>query len=204
MIILRNHATWHRPYYISTNNKCYVVDRIYIYNKDGIVCSEHCCFRDKNGEDIEQITLDIDEVLSRRKEKFDGKVFVINIKNRYSTIKECDLYIPMDILNIHHTKYKKMYNNGWIVEEFDGEQNIHINKFHTNIESTKNAILFACEELSKQITMYYISNKTEETIDKAHQLLDLLNDYALEKQRIADASIEELLEEFGQKENKEE
>ena len=124
---LTRSASWHRPYYLTANNKVYKVNTIKFFkDNEIIVASNSGWLENKNYMDITEVILPVEEVKVRRKVKFDGEVFIISLgKEKYGDETIADVYIPADMLGIHFVGHKIMYNSQ-LRAVFEGEQGIYL------------------------------------------------------------------------------
>ena len=99
---------FYRPYAIVVNNRGYYVENICFYNESGVVVSTKGWLENNNGGDIKEIELPIEEIKLRRKENFDGKVFAMTNKNKYTNETRMKLYIPCNMLDIHFVEKRYM------------------------------------------------------------------------------------------------
>ena len=105
MLVVRK-ANWYRPYYVIASGREYKVEKIHFYKDNKILVTNDngwLIFMDEYNvqRDIEYIELPIEEIKTKRKEKFDGSVFVISQgKESYSEDLLCELYIPSDMFDI--------------------------------------------------------------------------------------------------------
>jgi len=102
----------YRPYLININNIERYVDKIYVYDKEGIILKiEQGWLEDKRGKDITNLELNTDkEIILRRKEKFDGEIYIMNTVSPYKAEKRCILYIPNDLVQFKKVKRYLNFN----------------------------------------------------------------------------------------------
>ena len=128
-------SSWYRPYYLTANNREYKVNRIHFYKDDKILVSSNSAWLERStGADIDGIFLDVEEIKVKRKEKFDGTVFIISRgKEAYGTEIEADLYIPAELLNIHFTENKIEYKTQ-IRAIYKGDNDIYISHYIKSLD----------------------------------------------------------------------
>ena len=131
-------SSFYRPYYVLVNYKWYKVNKINFYEKDSILVSSNSGWlENSNGGDITELELPVDEIKLKRKENFDGSVFVISRgKESYGNDVLADLYIPAEMLNIHFVKHEIAYKTQ-VRAIYQGEQDIYISKYVENIKIKK-------------------------------------------------------------------
>ena len=109
MLITRK-AAWYRPYYIVASGREYRLEKIHFYKDGKILVSTNSGWLENQNGDIESIELPIDEIKAKRKEDFNGKVFVISKgKEPYGDELLAELYIPSDMLNVQFVENKIEY-----------------------------------------------------------------------------------------------
>lgn len=103
---------FYRPYVTHINNVERYVDKIYIYNNEGIILKiNQGWLEDKQGKDIINLELNTDKkIILRRKEKFDGEIYIINTDSQYKGEKRCILYIPNDLVQFKKVKRYLNFN----------------------------------------------------------------------------------------------
>ena len=149
MITLKRNASWHRPYYGIVNNKEYKGDKLLIYQDGKILVVTGSWFENERGRDIEEVSLPVDKIILRRKEKFDGNVFAMTHKESYGNETLIDVYIPADMLNIHFTEYKIIHRQ--LKAIYKGEQDICIQFSMKCLDTHKWSIEQNYEDIYKQV-----------------------------------------------------
>ena len=105
----------YRPYITNVNGVERYIDKIYIYDKEGVILKiNQGWLEDKKGKDITNLELNTDKkIILRKKEKFDGEIYIINTNSPYKGQKRCILYIPNNLLGFK--KVKRYLNSSYIV-----------------------------------------------------------------------------------------
>lgn len=191
MIITRA-ASWYRPYYVMASGREYKVEKIHFY-KDGkiLVTTNSGWLENENGRDIESLELPIDEIKTKRKESFDGKVFVISKGKDYSNDLTAELYIPSDLLNIHFVENKIEYRNQ-VRAIYKGTQGIYISSYVKSIDGELNAIRNEYEAIYKDSDGYNLGYHTEDILVKLDNLKALAARYIEEKKRVENLTIDDI------------
>lgn len=189
---------WYRPYYITASGRGYKVDRIHFYKDDKILVStggwlEKIKWEEHDiKEDIVSFELPIDEIITRRKEKFDGKVFAISKgKEDYGTDLIAELYIPAEMLDVHFEKNVIKYKTQ-VRAIYKGANDIYIEKYVKSIDGELREIETQYEEVYKVCTGYNLGYHTEDIIDNLDKLKALAGQYIEEKKRIESLIIEDI------------
>lgn len=187
-------TNWYRPYYLTANNKQYKVKKIHFYKDDKILVSSNSSWLEKStGADLNGIDLDIEEIKVKRKEKFDGTVFIISRgKEAYGTEIEAYLYIPAELLDIHFTENKIEYKTQ-IRAIYRGDNDIYISHYVKSLDDDLRKIRAEYDALIENCSGYRFTDKTENVIEDLEKLQILARQYLEEKQRIENLSIEEVL-----------
>ncbi len=96
---------FYRPYVTNVNDVLRYVDKIYIYNNEGVILQiNQGWLQNKQGKDITNLELNTDKkIILRRKEKFDGEIYIMITASTYKSEKRCILYIPNNL-----TQFKKV------------------------------------------------------------------------------------------------
>ena len=185
---------WHRPYYITANNKGYEVNTIKFYkDNEIIVASNSGWLENKNNIDITEVILPVEEVEVRRKVRFDGKVFIVSLgKKDRDNVTIADVYIPADMLGIHFVEHKIMYNSQ-VRAVFEGEQGIYITSYVKSLNEHLNAIRNEYEETYKRVsdTDLFI-HKSEDILTDIDRLKKLAEEFIVERRRIHDLTIDDI------------
>lgn len=191
MIITRA-ASFYRPYYVMASGREYQVDKIHFY-KDGkiLVSTNSGWLENENGRDIECLELPIDEIKTKRKESFDGKVFVISKGKDYSNDLICELYIPSDLLDIHFVENKIEYKTQ-VRAIYKGSQGIYISSYVKSIDKELNAIRNEYEAIYKDCDGYNLGYHTEDILIKLDSLKTLAEKYIEEKKRVGNLTIDDI------------
>ena len=191
MIITRA-TNWYRPYYVIASGREYQVDKIHFY-KDGkiLVSTMSGWLENENGRDIESLELPIDEIKTKRKESFDGKVFVISKGKDYSNDLTAELYIPSDLLDIHFVENKIEYKTQ-VRAIYKGSQGIYISSYVKSLNGELNAIRNEYEAIYKDCDGYNLGYHTEDIIEKLDNLKALAARYIEEKKRVENLTIDDI------------
>lgn len=192
MLISRTES-WYRPYYITASGRQYKVEKIHFYKDDNILVSTNSGWlENQNGRDIESLELPIDEIITRRKERFDGKVFVISKgKESYSNELLAELYIPAEMLEIHFVENKIEYQTQ-IRAIYKGLQDIYISAYVKSIDGELKDIRGQYEEIYKTCDGYNLDYHTENIIEKLDNLKALAEQYIRAKKRMENLTIDDI------------
>lgn len=197
MITLKREANWYRPYYAIVNDRQYRVDNLKIYQDGKILVKTGSWFENERGRDIEEISLPVDKIILRRKEKFDGNVFAMTHKESYGNETLINVYIPADMLNIHFAEYKIMYKQ--LKAIYKGDQDICIPSLVKCLDTHKWSIEQNYEDIYKQVDGFALRCNTEDNGENILSLLDrmkeLVTEWVTENKRINNLTVEEALQE---------
>lgn len=186
---------WHRPYYVVVNNKLYKVDKIKFYKDNAIMVESQSGWLERVDGDIKEIELPIDEIKLKRKETFDGKVFIISKGKEWcgnETI--ADVYIPADMLNIHFAKHEIKYQQ--LRKVYEGEQGIYISVYVKSLTVELEAIRNEYDEVYKQLDGYSMkANRADIVYDNIDKLKELAEKYKAEQKRVYELTIEDVVAE---------
>lgn len=196
MIITRKEK-WYRPYIVEVNGRDYKLDKIHFY-KDGkiTVSSNSGWLETEHSRDISELVIPTEEILLRRKEKFDGKVFIMSAKNCFGE-SVAQLYIPSDMLDIHFVEHRIEYGHQ-VRAIYKGEQGIHISHYVKQLNEHLNELRSEYEETYKRVSDTHLSINDFGTvladIEKLKQLAEAYNTerIRLKNLTIADINTEEL------------
>lgn len=193
MLITRG-ASWYRPYYIMASGREYRLEKIHFYKDDKILVSTNSGWLEKETYgDIESIELPIDEIKTRRKEKFDGTVFAISKgKEDYSTDLLAELYIPADMLDIHFVENVIKYKRA-VYSIYKGSNGIHIETYVKSFDGELQKLNKQYEEVYKGCDGYNLGYHTDEILERIDKLKALAEQYIEEKKRIKELTVEDVL-----------
>jgi hypothetical protein len=187
-------ANWYRPYGVVVNNKAYRVNRIKFYKDDKVlVSSKSSWLVTENGRDIAEIELPIEEIKLKRKEKFDGTVFIISLgKEQYGNETMADVYIPADMLNIHFVRYQIEYHRQ-VTAVYEGEQGIYISAYIKSLDEELYAIREEYEAVYKEVNDSKMAITGGNIIlAKIDELRKLAERYKIEQERIYNLTIDDI------------
>jgi hypothetical protein len=186
-------SSFYRPYYVLVNHKWYKVNKMNFYENDSILVSSNSSWlENRNGGDITELELPVDEIKLKRKEKFDGTVFIISQgKESYSNDVLADLYIPAEMLNIHFVKHEIAFKTQ-VRAIYQGEQDIYISQYVKSLDTELMAIRDEYEKLHKNISDYHLGYHTENILSDIDKLKELAEKYLAEKQRVENLTIDDI------------
>lgn len=185
---------WYRPYYVLVNSKWYKVDKIKFYKDNAIMVESQSGWLERVDGDIKEIELPIDEIKLKRKETFDGKVFIISKGKEWCGNETIvDLYIPADMLNIHFAKHEIKYQQLRAV--YEGEHNIYISVYVKSLTVELEAIRDEYEKVYKQLDGYSMrTNRADIIYDNIDKLKELAEKYKAEQKRVYELKVEDVVE----------
>ena len=191
-MIIRRASNFYRPYYVLVNNKQYQVKQIKFYKDNKVIVESQSGWLEKVDGDIKELELPINEIKLKRKETFDGKVFIMS-----RGIEWCggdtmaDLYIPADMLNVHFAKHEIKYQQ--LRKVYEGEQGICISVYVKSLTVELEAIRDEYDELYKQLDSYNMkTEKIELFYDKINKLKELAEKFKAEQKRVHDLKVEDI------------
>lgn len=187
-------AKWYRPYGVTVNNKFYKVDRIKFYQDDKVLVESNSGWLEtKNGRDVAEIDLPIEEIKLKRKEKFDGTVFIVSLgKEPYGSDTIADVYIPADMLNVHFVKHQ-IQRPHQVTAVYEGEQGIYISTYIKSLDSELYALREAYEAVYKEVSDSQMAIMGVNTIlPKIDKLRELAERYKTEQERINNLTIDDI------------
>lgn len=192
-MIISRAENWYRPYYITASGRGYKVEKIHFYKDDKILVSTNSGWLEKeSGADITSLELPIDEIKTRRKEKFDGNVFAISLgKESYTNDLLAELYIPAEMFDIHFVENKIKYKNQ-VRAIYKGANDIYIDKYVKSLDGELNNIRTQYEEIYKACDGYNLGYHTEDIIENLDKLKALAEQYIEEKKRVESLTIDDI------------
>ena len=196
MIIGRS-SSLYRSYMVEVNGNDYYVESIVMYDSNGIVCQTECGWFEKGiGDDITSIELSTDAIKLRRKEKFDGEVFVMLRKKPYDNKPVAILYIPADMLNVHFMKHTYETGTWHVYKVFEGNNGIIIRECIGSTGSNLRDIEDEIEENVKNVDRYHLTYHADDAISSCEKLVVLVNQYKAERERLMNLSVDDALAEY--------
>lgn len=192
-MLLTRKASWYRPYYAEASGREYKLEKIHFYKDDKILVSTYSGWLENEiGRDIESLELPIDEIKTKRKECFDGKVFIISKgKESYSNELLGELYIPADMLDIQFVENKIKYKTQ-IRAIYKGSQGIYIDAYIKSIDGELNAIRKQYEEVYKACDGYNLGYNTLDIIERLEVLKALAEEYIEAKKAMESLTIDDI------------
>lgn len=192
-MLLTRKSSWYRPYYAEASGREYKVEKIHFYKDDKILVSTNSGWlENENGRDIESLELPIDEIKTKRKECFDGKVFIISKgKESYSNDLLGELYIPADMLDIQFVENIIKYKTQ-IRAIYKGTNGIYIDTYIKSIDGELNAIRKQYEEIYSACDGYNLGYHTEDVIEKLEVLKALAEEYIEAKKAMESLTIDDI------------
>lgn len=191
MLITRK-SGWYRPYYVIASGREYKVERIHFYKDDKILVSTGGWLEKETHGDITSLELPIDEIKTKRKEKFDGSVFVISKgKEDYGNDLLAELYIPAEMLDIHFVENVIKYKNQ-VRAIYKGANDIYISTYVKSIDGEMQELNRQYEEIYKACDGYNLGYHTEDILEKLDMLKALAEQYIEEKKRVESLTIDDI------------
>ena len=177
----------------------YNIDKIHFYNENGIIISSKYGWLENDGQDLDNIILDIDNIPLKRKEDFSIKgAFIKSNGESYGGDLTADLYINADIVDLHFLEYKKEF--GYMIVEYYVGKDIGNNEFRIEnvvkiLDKNKRKYQQEIERVGKAIwdNINYLNKKDYEAYIR--DLVEYGKQYYEEIKKIEDYTIEDYLKE---------
>ena len=183
---------WYRPYYVSVNNKWYKINQIKFYKDNEIIVTSNSGWLETTRGDIKELELPIDEIKLKRKEKFDGTVFLISRGKEWcGNDIEADLYIPADMLNVHFVGYEIAFKTQ-VRAIFEGEQGVYISTYVKSLDSELHTIRDEYEKVLKEVDGYRLAHHTEDIMQNIDKLKELAEKYKVEQHKVNNLTIDDI------------
>ena len=198
MIVIGKDYNWYRPYIYDK----YTIKNIMFYNENGVIAQSNSGWLENNGKDLEQITINVDEIALKRKEDFTIKgAFIISQgKEPYGDNLGAYLYINADLFGVKFKEYKK---------EFDSIRKYYVGKDFENQEFqlTENVKWLRENWYKYQAIVQENAKKLENiyydtTIDEVAECIKNIKKYGKkmfdERRKMENYSVEDYMKEIGE------
>lgn len=189
MIKLERTYNWYRPYTVVASGKTYLLENIHFYDDNGIVVSSGGGWLQSiHGRDIKEIELDVDKVIRRNKEKFDGEVFGLTFRSYNET--RLVLYIPIDMLNIKYDCKRKMYGDK-VYECYRGDQGIYLTKYVESLDTKLRLVKNDYSALYDSIGLFEMERNPDKAIQSLHKMIETIEKFKEERKNIDNVVVED-------------
>ena len=192
MLELTRGNQFYRPYITNINNVTRYVDKIYIYNNKGIIIKiNQGWMENKEGRDITNLKLNTDKkIILRRKEKFDGEIYIMNTVSPYKAEKRCILYIPNDL--VQFKKVKRYLNFNYTVVDVWESDLLNVKYEVWRNEFKLNNKLYELEKQFKELKGDYNFKLNNNIDDYIKKIKELKKEYDTHIEWIKSLNIDEL------------
>lgn len=200
-VTIQTVSPWYRPMYLVASDKAYRVDKYIFFNpetKEIVLTYNSGFLQNKAGNDIKSIQLP--QAQLKRKTKVNLSVeeaFVISLgKEDYGTDFLCELYIPIQMLNIKFIKYIK--STDYLYAIWEGDQDIYIQEYKGNLGSHKHVLRSEYEEILNSISGYNLEYHLNTTLDNIQALYKKALEFNKEAERVKNLTIEDAVKKIIQ------
>lgn len=192
-MLMTRKISCYRPYYVEASGREYKVEKIHFYKDGKILISTNSGWLEKeSGADIESLEIPVDEIKAKRKENFDGKVFVISKgKEEYGNDLIAEIYIPAEMFDVQFVENKIQYKTQ-VRAIYKGTNDIYINAYVKSIDGELNAIRKQYEEIYKACDGYNLGYHTEDIMSKLEALKELAEQYIKAKEQMEKLTIDDI------------
>ena len=191
----------YRLMYLVASDKTYKVDKFIFFNpetEEVVLTYYNGWLQNKAGKDIKSIELP--QVHLKRKTKVNlsiNEAFVISLgKDVYGTDLICELYIPVDMLNIKFIKYVK--STDYLYAIWEGNQDIYIQEYKGNLGKHKHILCDEYEKILKEVDGYHLESHLTTTLDNIQALYKKALEFSKEAERVKNLTIDEAIAEIMQ------
>ena len=197
-VTIQTVSPWYRPMYCVASGKAYRVDKFVFFHpelKEVVLTYNDSWLEDIRGQDIKSIELPQTELKRKTKANLSlNEAFVISLgKEDYGTDYLCELYIPINMLNIKFVEYK--IQSSYLYAYWTGDQDILIKEYKGNTGQHKSLLRNEYEELLERISGYNLEYHTIDTLDNIQLLYQKALDFNREVERIKSLTIDEAIAE---------
>jgi hypothetical protein len=197
-VTIQTISSWYRPMHCVASGKAYRVDKFVFFHpelKEVVLTYNHSWLENTRGQDIKSIELPQTELKRKTKANLSlNEAFVISLgKEDYGTDYLCELYIPINMLNIKFVEYKMQ--GGYLYAYWTGDQDILIKEYKGNTGQHKSLLRNEYEELLEQISGYNLEYHTIDTLDNIQLLYQKALEFNKEAERVKNLTIDEAITE---------
>lgn len=192
-------SPWYRPMYLVASAKTYRVNKFVFFHpeleKIMLTCN-NSWLETKKATDIKSIELPQAELKRKTKVNLSiNEAFVISLgKEPYGPDLICELYIPIQMLNIKFIKYIK--STDYLYAIWEGDQDIYIQEYKGNLGTHKQVLRSEYEEILDSIGGYNLIYHFDTTLENICLLHKKALEFNKEAERIANLTVEEAIKEI--------
>ena len=192
-------SPWYRPMYLVASDKAYRVNSFKFFHTElekVILTCNNSWLENTKGADIKTIELPQSELKRKTKVNLSvNEAFVISLgKEDYGTDYLCEIYIPVNMLNIKFVEYK--IQGGYLYAYWTGDQDILIKEYKGNLGKHKQILRSEYEELLNSISGYNLEYHLNTTLDNIQILYRKALEFNKEAERVKNLTIEEAVKEI--------
>ena len=195
---IERRSEWYRPYYLTTKTHMYRVNSFIFFNPltEAIVLTvEHSYLQNSQGIDLQGFILFQKEIKRKQKVNLSNKeAFIITQgKESYGVDLLCDLYIPINMLNIKFEKHIKEHD--YVYSVYSGDQDIYIKHYEINLATTLMAIAQEFEDVKETLTSYNLRYHFEDynILSEIDKLKNIAEKFQEERKRIDNLKVEDVI-----------
>ena len=124
-----------------------------------------------------------------------NEAFVISLgKEDYGVDYLCEIYIPVNMLNIKFVEYK--IQGSYLYAYWTGDQDILIKEYKGNLGKHKSLLRSEYEEILDTISGYNLEYHLNTTLDNIQTLYRKALEFNKEAERVANLTVEEAVKEI--------
>lgn len=195
---IERRSEWYRPYYLSTNTHMYRVNSFVFFNPltEAIVLTVgHSYLQNSQGIDLQGFNLFQKEIKRKQKVTLSNKeAYIISQgKEEYGVDLLCDLYIPINMLNIKFEKHIK--ERDYIYSVYSGDQGIYIKHYEMNLATTLMVIVQEFNDVRETLTSYNLQYHFEDynILGEIDRLKNIAEKFQEERKRIDNLKVEDVI-----------
>lgn len=195
---IERRSEWCRPYYLSTNTHMYRVNSFVFFNPltEAIVLTVGQGYlQNSQGIDLQGFNLFQKEIKRKQKVTLSNKEAFIVSQGReaYGMDLLCDLYVPINMLNLKFEQYIKEHN--YVYSVYSGDQDIYIKHYEINLATTLMAIAQEFEDVRETLTSYNLRYHFEDynILSEIDRLKNIAEKFQEERKRIDNLKVEDVI-----------
>ena len=195
---IERRSEWYRPYYLSTNTHMYRVNSFVFFNPltEAIVLTVGQSYlQNSQGIDLQGFNLFQKEIKRKQKVTLSNKeAFIISQgRETYGMDLLCDLYVPINMLNLKFEKHIK--ERDYVYSVYSGDQDIYIKHYEMNLATTLMVIVQEFNEVRETLTSYNLQYHFEDynILGEIDRLKNIAEKYQEERKRIDSLKVEDVI-----------
>jgi hypothetical protein len=171
---LYKNTKWYNPFYVDVNNKSYELNKIYFFNKDGIICSTRSGWFGSGDNNFNSLEIPCSCSLKKKVDfNYEFAFIVFSGEKSWDGVSKYELYIPSDVLSVNGPIIDRKSDRYYVIKWLTNIDGVYCDLWHF-IDGKLTEIEHKINNVGEKLSNMYQSQYAD--LPKYIEVLNKLNE----------------------------